>query len=63
MYLYLYLFCVTDVSVEELLEKRLAEMRDRLQHAESINRECNTDIMALRAQINVLMRGHKHGNS
>ena len=50
------------MSTEDLLEKRLAEMRDRLQHAESLNRERESDIMALRSQINVLMQGHMHGN-
>ena len=53
---------VSDVSVEELLEKRLAEMRDRLRHAETLNRERTADVMGLRSQINVLMHGHRHGN-
>ena len=50
------------MSSEDLLEKRLAEMRDRLQHADSINREREHDLLALRKQVRVLMEAHRHGN-
>ena len=52
-----------DLTEADLMEKRLAELRDRLHHAESLNQERENDIHSLKGQINVLMGAHSHGNS
>ncbi len=52
----------SDLTVEDLMEKRLADLRDRLHHAESLNQERDSDIHMLRNQINVLAGAHLHGN-
>lgn len=50
------------MTVEEGYEKRLAELRDRVQYAESLNRERDNDVHHLRRQISILLGSHKHGN-
>ena len=53
---------VLDASIEENYERRLAELRDRVQFAESLNRERDNDIHHLRHQIGILLGSHQHGN-
>ena len=38
------------------MEKRLAELRDRLTFAETLNKERENDIHALRTQLNYLLK-------
>ena len=42
------------------MERRLAELRDRLYHAESLSLEREGDIHVLRSQLNVLLSAHTH---
>ncbi len=44
------------------MERRLAELRDRLYHAESLSQEREGDIHVLRNQINILLSAHTHDN-
>ena len=47
---------------EDLMERRLAELRDRLYHAESLSQEREGDIHVLRNQLNILLSAHTHDN-
>ncbi|XP_071088522.1 alpha-1,3-mannosyl-glycoprotein 4-beta-N-acetylglucosaminyltransferase B-like [Haliotis cracherodii] len=47
---------------EELLEKRFADLRDRLQYAESLNRQRENDLYVLRTQFNYLLEAVSHNN-
>ena len=40
---------------EEGLEKRFADLRDRLQYAEALNRQREDDLFTLRSQFNLLI--------
>jgi hypothetical protein len=40
---------------EEDLEKRFADLRDRLQYAEALNRQREDDIYTLRSQFNLFI--------
>jgi len=44
------------------MEKNLAELRDRLHYAESLNEERENDIHNLRNQIKLFKDVHQHGN-
>ena len=48
--------------MEELLEKRYVDLRDRLYHAESLNLERESDIRILQNQVRVLLGAHMNGN-
>ena len=51
-----------DLIAEDLMERRLAELRDRLYHAESLSQEREGDIHVLRSQLNILLSAHTHEN-
>jgi len=51
-----------DLSEVDLMEKNLAELRDRLHFAESLNEERENDIHNLRNQMKLLMNIRQHGN-
>jgi len=44
------------------MEKNLADLRDRLHYAESLNVERENDVHNLRNQIKLFMGVHRHGN-
>lgn len=54
--------CFLDLIAEDLMERRLAELRDRLYHAESLSQEREGDIHVLRSQLNILLSAHTHEN-
>ena len=43
------------MGLEDLVEKRLADLRDRLHHAETLNQERDRDIHMLYQQISLLL--------
>ena len=51
-----------DLTEVDLMEKKLAELRDRLHYAESLNEERENDIHNLRNQVKMFMGVHRHGN-
>jgi len=53
---------ISELSEVDLMEKNLAELRDRLHYAESLNAERENDIHNLRNQIKLFMGVHRHGN-
>jgi len=53
---------VVDLTEMDLMEKHLAELRDRLHFAESLNQEREHDIHSLRNQVKLLLGVHQHGN-
>ncbi len=53
---------LSDLIAEDLMERRLAELRDRLYHAESLSQEREGDIHVLRSQLNILLTSHTHEN-
>ena len=52
-----------DLSEVDLMQKNLAELRDRLYYAEALNQERENDVHNLRNQLKVLMGTHQHGNA
>ena len=56
-------FTFTDLALEEAYEKRLAELRDRVQYAESLNKERENDVHHLRQQMSMLLSAqNQRGN-
>jgi len=51
-----------DLTEVNLMEKNLAELRDRLHYAESLNEERENDIHNLRNQIKLFVGVHQHSN-
>ncbi|KAK2170426.1 hypothetical protein LSH36_3g29011 [Paralvinella palmiformis] len=56
------LFSNTDLNENTLLEQKLAELRDRLHYAESLNTERENDVHILRSQIRVLLSSQTFPN-
>ena len=50
----------TDLTEVNLMEKNLADLRDRLHYAESLNEERENDIHNLRNQLKLFMGVHRH---
>ena len=48
--------------MEEAYEKKLAELRDRVLYAESLNNERENDVIHLRNQLHFLTSARKHAN-
>ena len=44
------------------MEKHLAELRDRLHYAESLNREREHDVVNLRNQVKLMLEVRQHSN-
>jgi len=57
-----YLLYVEDLIEVNLMEKNLADLRDRLHYAESLNEERENDIHNLRNQIKLFRGVRHHGN-
>ncbi|ESO90700.1 hypothetical protein LOTGIDRAFT_123029, partial [Lottia gigantea] len=57
------LYFVGSNLFEEILEKRFADLRDRLQFAEALNRQRENDLFILRKQFNYLLTQVNNGTS
>lgn len=61
-FLWMIVFPGNDLTEVDLLEKHLAELRDRLHYAESLNREREHDMLSLRNQIKLMLDVRKQNN-
>lgn len=61
-FLWMIVFPGNDLTEVDLMEKHLAELRDRLHYAESLNREREHDVVNLRNQVKLMLEVRQHSN-
>lgn len=61
-FLWMIIFPGNDLTELDLMEKHLAELRDRLHYAESLNKEREHDMHNLRNQVKLMMDIHQKAN-
>ena len=56
------MLAVADMSQEEQMQQKMAELQDRLQYAQLLQQGRNSAIHSLQQQVSVLIDAHKNTN-
>lgn len=54
--------CLYAGNNELVVDAQLSELRSRLYHAETLNKEREVDLQKLRSQLKLVLSSHTHGN-